>query len=219
MLRYQKGPEPGSLEELRQTPGATWKHSVHGDQREDIRASLLNDQGAVCAYCQRRIENSNKSMRIEHWLARSKNAEQQFVWTNLLGVCLGTPKQEGDEDEPADGAFHCDLSRKNHSLFLHPVEGFQTDPRDFLTYRADGHVGSGDAKATHDIRILNLNASQLVRARKALWSDVEDDVISGRLTPLELANQLQDCQLRPGTPASEYVEVKRYILQWMISTA
>lgn len=212
MLRYSKGAEPAELDLIRQTEGADWAKSLYGDQRGAVRRDLIRDQGALCAYCQRRIENSPRSMNIEHWHTRQKRKDLQFEWSNLLGVCLGRDVVGNDASE------HCDKSRKENSpdLYLHPVAGRGADPLACLVYGSDGNIRSADACANLDIETLNLNALHLVRAREALWRQAETELMSGLLNPDELAYQAAACTLVQGSEAPEYLEVKRSILAWQL---
>jgi len=126
------------LTALAATPDMTWD-GLGARDRSPIREALVRDQGGLCAYCQRRIEahedpvTGRSQMKIEHWIPRAESAEHHFIWSNLIGVCLGT---SGDVSEAAarSTTSHCDASRGD-KLFLHPVQGRGPDPREHLRVR------------------------------------------------------------------------------------
>ena len=136
MIRYAKGSPPARLTALAATPGMTWAGLGAGD-RDPIRTALVRDQGGLCAYCQRRITagedptTGRSQMKIEHWIPRAVSADHHLTWSNLLGVCMGV-SQESADPLPGHHAHHCDASRGDRTLFLHPVEGQGPDPREHL---------------------------------------------------------------------------------------
>ena len=194
MICYVKG---ARLTALAATPGMTWD-GLGAEDRRPIRLALVRDQGALCAYCQRRIEASDdpatgrNQMTIEHWIPRSESAAHHFTWSNLLGVCRGTSAAIAGA-RSAGPARHCDVSRGNRKLSLHPVKGQGLDPRDHLRYTKAGRIESaaGDERVEADIRTLNLNAWQLVRRSR-------DG--AGRRVEASRADRLRD---RPATQARE----------------
>ena len=60
-----------------------------------IRQSLLEEQGGLCAYCMRRIENNGHSTRIEHWYPLSADKERALDYGNMLAVCHGGESKRG----------------------------------------------------------------------------------------------------------------------------
>ena len=56
------------------------------DVKKTLRESLLKEQGYLCAYCMRRI-NDAQDTKIEHYKARTPENELQYH--NLLAVCKG----------------------------------------------------------------------------------------------------------------------------------
>ncbi len=107
MIRYQKGSEPSCLRELRGR-SCSWGDAGNAERKE-MRKALIRDQGALCAYCQRRISlperdlrvsegecaappDESTDMRIEHRVARNQRDGDEgghFIWNNLLGCCHG----------------------------------------------------------------------------------------------------------------------------------
>lgn len=222
MIRYTKGSPPVVLTTIAAArPRREW-NDLGREDRDPIRAALVRDQGWLCAYCQSRIKPEDSAagisqMKIEHWIPRNpdrdtsvEDTDHQFLWSNLLGVCPGV---SAGRTTPADRhATHCDTSRGNATLFLHPVEGRGPDPREHLQYSRDGEVTSSvqNDHVDKDIEALNLNAAPLVRARKAVffaaWNDLKRvNFAIGALRKLE-----QNLQITPGVRARPYAEFLRF---------
>ena len=112
-------------------------------------------------------------MTVEHWASRSSHADP-FRWADLLGVCSGD----------LDGQSHCDRSRGDQLLRLHPVHaGKRLDK--VVRYAPDGAIAL--VGFDEDLAILNLNNPALVRSRR----NVADAV-------LRMARGLDLTQLRAG---------------------
>lgn len=206
MLRYSKQREPGGvLEAWRKTPRANWE-SLGETERQQLREALVKDQGNLCAYCQRRIEPKAASMKIEHWRARRGDASD-FDWSNLLGVCLGTSNQ----------TLHCDASKGDRTLLLHPVEGHGQDPRAHLRYLSNGEIVP-DSFAKQDIEeTLNLNAPFfLVRGRQQTLEALRHRLDKGGWTAKAINAELKAAEIRRGKRAVENNEVVRYFARrWL----
>jgi uncharacterized protein (TIGR02646 family) len=52
--------------------------------KNDLRKSLLEEQGYLCAYCMCRIADSGQDTKIEHYRPRDENNELDY--NNLLKV-------------------------------------------------------------------------------------------------------------------------------------
>lgn len=213
MIRYVKGAAPGRLTALTTTPAMTWD-GMGAQDRDPIREALLRDQGALCAYCQRRIHleldpaTGLSRMKIEHWLARANHPSHHFTWTNLLGVCPGW----------SVGEQHCDESRGNRALFLHPVDGLGPDPRHHLRYTKDGKVEAvgGNHRVTDDIDALNLAAGPLARGRAAVYDALVRRLERTNFSVPELRKVAREHRIVPGTRTPEHAEFVRYhVLRWL----
>ncbi|MFH1468527.1 MAG: retron system putative HNH endonuclease [Pseudomonadota bacterium] len=214
MLRFPKGAEPRALVEARATPGSTWE-TLQGEAKLQVRADLARDQGWRCAYCQRRIQHAADRMKIEHWAPRAGGGED-LAWSNLLGCCLGDADLEAGVEPgttPRKDRIHCDTSKGDRDLFLHPVEGQGPDPRASLRYPGSGQVTADDPRAKRDIEVLNLNAPRLLRARvqavEALKSRLDKRGWSARQIRVEIA-KLDERDAAGRGP--ELAEVARYHL-------
>lgn len=222
MIRYTKGPAPRQLTTLAATPRMDWD-GLRAADRAPIRAALVRDQGWLCAYCQRRItpeedvQTGRSQMKIEHWLprnpagsdTRSGTTDHHFLWSHLLGVCLGV---SSDPEAPSARISHCDTSRGNADLFLHPVDGQGPDPRDHLRYTQAGMVEpiKPNPRVEADIRTLNLNAPQLQRGRREVLDEVRRRLNRAGYSLNALKKIAHDHRISAGTPTPEYAESVRY---------
>jgi uncharacterized protein (TIGR02646 family) len=222
MIRYVKGPPPPRLTELAATPDMTWDGLGAAD-RDPLRAALVRDQASLCAYCQRRIKADRSRIKIEHWIARSASTEHHLTWSNLLGVCLGeadaepSPRSEVHRAPTNRKELHCDTSRGDRALFLHPVQGQGPDPIAHLRYTKDGRVEAeaqdGQARVRADIETLNLNAWRLVRGRKAILDALWKRLTRAGFEVGQLRKQEQAHRVTAGTEAPEYAEFVRFHLR------
>lgn len=210
MLQIQKRPEPAGLAGYRSRADATWDDV---EDKDRLRDALCAEQAHLCAYCQRRIRPDWNAMKIEHWSPRNPDTGDgdalTFVWSNLLGVC---PGQVG-------GVAHCDTSKGNRAIALHPVQGQGgASPRAVLRYQGDGTIACDDARYQGDLATLNLNARHLVEGRsnvvqalKKRLSDKKRGAWSREALQREQQRLLD--ALQGEVQAPEYVEVALYQLR------
>lgn len=217
MIRYEKGAAPANLTALTATPGIDWNSLGRGD-REPLRAALVRDQGGLCAYCQRRVSRDDdpttgwSQMKIEHWASRSAPGSRPLAWSNLLGVCTGNSRNAGDASAASPTVHHCDTSRGDRPLFLHPVEGSGPDPRTHLRYTKHGVVEPERAIASvqHDIDALNMNAAPLCRARKTIFDELWKRLARSQFATGELRRMAKQHRVVAGTSVPEHAEFVRY---------
>src|SRR5574344_1453224 len=77
MILIRKGSCPQSWRTFARTPGAAFTSAP----KDDLRASLIREQGYICAYCMKRIDlgidvNGENKTRIEHIKAESKSLRE-----------------------------------------------------------------------------------------------------------------------------------------------
>jgi hypothetical protein len=150
-----------------------------------LRASLLEEQRYLCAYCMQRIQDNPLKTSIEHWKTRQdynketsdclekqdwigarKASEGTLDYHNLIAVCEG--KTQGDPK----CLFHCDTKRaeKNPKLTVNP-----TDKRtvDLIKYAKNGILYSDDPNIDKDLKEhLNLNHLTLMDNRSKLYNQI-----------------------------------------------
>ena len=156
--------EPKSLKEERSTPNPDYNSC----NKNDIRKALLLEQGYLCAYCMRRIDNGkdkkgNPNTRIEHFEGQSseKGSDLRLNFLNMLGVCDGN---EGNSDH----LLTCD---KKRASFQKEEPKLNIDPKKknceyLIAYRNNGIIYSTNEQIDHELnKLLGLNNQNLIRER------------------------------------------------------
>lgn len=124
-----------------------------------IRATLLEEQTGLCAYCMAAISDGN--MKIEHFKSQSLYPQYQLDYSNMLGCC------KGNEGKP-NKLQTCDTHKANMDLSLNP--SVKTDYEKMnLVYLEDGTISSLNPSFRNELdTVLNLNASFLKAKRKEM---------------------------------------------------
>jgi uncharacterized protein (TIGR02646 family) len=161
----RKAREPRLLRQWRlenqQIPENLSYQNIPSKAKAELRASLLEEQGHLCAYTMMRISRS-ESGHIEHIFAQSSRPDLEVAYSNMV-YC-----------HPGDGAPRCpygahckdgrDVSR---DPFVSPLD----ESCEFrFAFDMTGAVKARDASdlsATGTIEILRLDDQQLKRARSA----------------------------------------------------
>lgn len=155
MILIKKKKMPNSLIGYRKTENASF-NNLPTEIKDELRRSLLEEQGYICAYCMKKLENNSSKVKIEHYVARDESNELDY--RNLLAVC------KGNEGEPFEKQT-CDTRKGNEVLRIDPQkEG------DILTieYTSNGEIKSNNPDFQEDFdNILNLNNTfGLVKSRR-----------------------------------------------------
>ena len=130
MIYIKKGPEPGKLIWYRHQVNASFD-AMDTDVKEQLRESLLKEQGHLCAYCMRKIRDAG-DVKIEHFRARTPENELQYG--NLLAVC------KGGEGGPF-AARSCDTRKENRPILLSPLN---VSDMNRIYYKSNGEIHSED---------------------------------------------------------------------------
>jgi uncharacterized protein (TIGR02646 family) len=156
-----KGKEPQSLLEHRLKSHANYDNYR---EKDDLRESLLTEQGQICCYCMGRIAKNN--MKIEHWQPQSSYPNLQLAYQNLLGAC------QGNQGKP-EHLQHCDTKKGDSEITINPTDAKFEKP---IKYGSNGNIYSDDETIDRELNeVLNLNTETLKKNRKA----VVDAVIGG----------------------------------------
>lgn len=155
-----------------------------GDARGVLQETLLSEQGAVCAYCNKRIHRKGNDdvgrLSMEHLKPISPDSgisdkathyhNVVFNYHNIVGAC--TPQRGRDDyKEP-----HCGVRKDNYEL---PEELYPTrlDFQDYLKFTPAGEIYSHNSRIQEAIdTILNLNCSYLLRLRES-WAKTIDEIM------------------------------------------
>ncbi|MHB0789640.1 retron system putative HNH endonuclease [Bradyrhizobium sp. 5.13L] len=157
-----KGAEPNSLTRHRAQAHSDYDNYA---QKDDLRVALVSEQRGLCCYCTGRIRAVSTAMKIEHWQCQAAYPQQQLVYENLLGTCLG------GEGKP-QAEQHCDTKKASRDLRWNPANvAHVIESR--LRYLADGTIESTDDVFNWQINeLLGLNLNYLKNSRKAVLDAV-----------------------------------------------
>lgn len=183
MINIIKGTEPKSLKDERlriqkelgrDTTKADFEDKFSGN--EELKKSLLGEQGYLCCYCMGQITEDN--MRVEHFLPKGKDKQgnEQFpqlalTYENLLAACSGG-EQSGKKNDTS--RHYCDVKKKSSQLNVLPNPSDKSSNyENIITYSSKGEIQGNKAieeekqkLLSQDINdILNLNIDFLVQNR------------------------------------------------------
>ncbi|MDF5726209.1 MAG: TIGR02646 family protein [Rhizonema sp. PD37] len=154
MKRIIKGKEPLSLVKHRLKTFADYDNY---SKKDELRASILTEQGHICCYCMQRISDSR--MKIEHWKSQDDYPELQLDYNNLLGAC------QGGEGSPKH-LQHCDTRKGNTEITINPLDTIK-NCEDVIRFLGNGQIYSEDSAIDTELNdILNLNTETLINHRK-----------------------------------------------------
>ncbi len=165
MKYITKGQEPQELLDFKAAENENWKPrygDLTSEAKTALKASLMQEQGWICCYCERRLEDNDS--HIEHLRPRSKPqfAAAELEYSNLLCSCQERLKPK----EPR----HCGTAKDDwyeETLMVSPLD--QTC-EDRFQFTADGGVyarQNGDVAAQKTIEALNLGIAKLQAMRAA----------------------------------------------------
>jgi len=210
MKHIVKGREPRSLTVHRRQAGADYDNYA---EKDDLRDTLLMEQGDLCCYCMRRIAVEN--MKIEHWASQTRYPNRQLDYQNLLAACeggMGAPKH----------LQHCDTRKGDDDIRIHPADR-QHNCETYIRYQADGEIYSDNDRINHDLnKVLNLNLQRFCYNRKAVLVGMLDALRKKRPDGVWTKSFLQVEQRRwshraAGGQFLEYCQVVSYHLQKKIA--
>lgn len=166
MIPIKKQNEPRSLLEYKKQIGA---HYNGFPDKDELRESLMREQGYVCAYCMRRIPETRdlpsnvQPVTVEHWDAQSENdVALGLDYRNMFAVCAGN-RGCGDNNR-----MTCDAHRGNTPLTVNPLK---PDTLDGIYYK-NGCILSTNPEVQKDLHeTLNLNGPVLVSCRQSVLND------------------------------------------------
>ena len=182
MKFIKKGKEPVSFTKWKGSRPRHYKQdwsTLDSKAVDDIRSSLINEQGNICCYCGKRITFDD--CRIEHLRPKSKFPKLKFKYDNLLASCYGgetrreerTTKRRKEQEEK----FHCDPRKRDwfdENLIVSPLDPFCESYFHFSSageiHPTDDPEKSDAAKAT--IKHLGLNINDLNRDRKFVLNGI-----------------------------------------------
>lgn len=142
------------------TPGVSYDN-LSGTPKIKLRQRLLEDQGYICCYCGRRIEN-DKHTKIEHIKCQENNKDLALCFENMLASCDGGEQDRENRVRPKH-KVHCDAKKENDDI---PISPLDETIEDYLMFFDDGTVkGKGDI-GKELVRILGLDTKYLIIQRR-----------------------------------------------------
>ena len=173
MKYIKKNKSPDSLEAYKLIDGACFDDMLP-EVKEELRASLITEQGGICCYCGKRILPDYHSV-IEHLLPKSLKQYQklQLEYSNLLCSCDGGESDRTGKTKAQKRAFppYCDSKKNNRVIKITPLD---EDCESCFFYDEDGHIYGKTAEAEETIETLGLDCSTLVHYRKAAIEAYKD---------------------------------------------
>jgi uncharacterized protein (TIGR02646 family) len=192
MKYIQKGKEPQIFSEWKakqKSIGVNYDYnSLYNPEKRAVHDSLLSEQGYICCYCCRSVDQSNS--HIEHLDPQSKtDAELSVEYTNMLASCgRDTNKPEYRWPE------YCGHKKEDLAIGVSPL---QANCEEFFNYSSIGEIlptannlAQKDAQTT--IEVLGLNHYDLTEGRKQAFEALEG------LTQEEAELLAQVCQRMNG---------------------
>ncbi|EHH1031119.1 TIGR02646 family protein [Vibrio parahaemolyticus] len=167
MIEIKKGREPASLIRYRNRPDALYDGPNFTVVKDDIRDSLLKEQGFLCAYCMCRVKKTK--MKVEHYRCQHSHPSLQLTYTNLFACCMGN---EGSVKKKQT----CDTKKGSDSL---SIDLLSQNPlaSSLISYNSSGKIKCSDSNIDTELNeVLNLNQRRLVANRKAVLEAVESEL-------------------------------------------
>lgn len=197
--------------------------------KDQIRDSLIREQHGLCAYCMRRVGNSepNKiaTTTIEHYKPKSssKYFDLTLDYKNMLAVCSG-----GRDKNIGKKFLCCDASKGDREIAINP---FDRNDIEKIRYRTDGTIYTypRNDKFEEDINdILRLNgerdekgnlvndtSTELVKSRKEAYKNALNFIKGlksrNKLNRKNIEKRIQE--LQEEEPHREFLGVLLYFLK------
>ncbi len=185
MRQIKKNPEPNHFVNWKSNFRATnHRDAVYSDlyaTREyyDLKKSLLEEQGYICCYCEKKIGRSTnlKDCDIEHFMPRNPDCsyltsaecdrcrDAQMEYTNLFVSCKG---------ESAYSIDHCNHKKDNWFDFEKCISPIDDRIKGMFGFRLDGKIFLKNPLGSEMEKYLNLNSYILEEQRKAVLDTVLD---------------------------------------------
>lgn len=171
MKQIVKIGEPNSLLQHRASKFSNFDN-IPFATKEELRQSLLSEQGHLCCYCLKRIpEHSSPYMKIEHYKCQDNFNALQLTYSNLFGACTGNEGQPKIKQT-------CDTKKGNADITINLISTLPICETLFK-YNADGEISSisDNADINRQLNeILNLNMQTLKDGRSEIYLEVQERV-------------------------------------------
>ena len=169
MRTITKGVEPPCLRKYRDQNVGSATYLGYSP-KDNLRRSLVEEQGGICCYCCSEISIDNKLTKIEHFWPQEPYKNLQLCYTNLMAACKGNQfKKVRPKDQ------HCDTRKGNRELELRTFPELKK-AEDVLYYdEYDGTIRSTNKEFDHQINsVLNLNHENLKSLRLGAIAEIDN---------------------------------------------
>ena len=162
MKHIAKDQNTPDFDEWKASANNDWQptyEDLSGTIKEEVKNSLIKEQGYICCYCERRLTDDGS--HIEHFNPQSNNAVNPLDYANMLCSC----QNQLEQGEPR----HCGHLKGDwfgNQLLVSPLD---PDCEGHFTYTADGKIQpaeKSDDATRMTIEILGLNINKLNALRK-----------------------------------------------------
>lgn len=168
MVNIEKQQAPESLIQYRSAAIRDYGQELENDHifdnyrnKNELRLSLAEEQGYLCAYCMSRLSQDLSNTKIEHCRSQTDYPSEKLNYTNLLLCCKGNEKKGQKQTD-----LHCDSKKGGKSFSYNPAE-LPNNMDKLIQYKRDGRICSIDMDLDNEINtLLNLNYSRLKMNRK-----------------------------------------------------
>jgi len=180
MKKITKNPDPLVIQELLNFIQSEKKAEIipsytNFREKEKLRQSLLKEQGYICCFCMRRIENSHETTKIAHVFPQNpvldedkqkvKKENLDLDYRNMLAAC------DGGKGQPSR-LQHCDTKQGNAVLRINPADPIK-NCENLIAYRVSGEIYSNNSDINYDLQeVLNLNLETIKKARKEAYDEI-----------------------------------------------
>lgn len=163
MRRIDKGPEPQEWKAYRTTPNVRYQSFPF------LVDALLEEQGYICAYCERRIPHQDapggEDHRIDHLITQLQSKQQgnnlDLDYQNMVICCPGNIANNKDY-------YHCDKAKGHKNLRISPLSDAMMHT---IGFTGTCKVKSSDKQLDDELNEngLNLNNAFLLQHRREAW--------------------------------------------------
>lgn len=154
-----------------------WKECNHEGTYEEmgtpvkkvLRNALMSEQGSLCCYCERRI--NNEDCHIEHFQPKDACPSLQLDYGNMHACCVKFPSHSTPN-----------ICGQRKGDFFSPelISPLEENCSSHFRYSYDGTIApaSNDRRAERTIEVLGLNDPFLIERRKAVLMPFIDGSLS-----------------------------------------
>lgn len=156
--------KPTLYSELPSNPPPHPEEGIYYYSRKELTEALLIEQGFICCYCNRRLEEVDK-VTLEHLETQTESPDKVLVYNNLLASCNGGYSQKQGEKVIKIKSSFCNNKRGSLPIYIHPL---QIDCATKFYFNVEnGAIKGKNESAQTTINNLNLACAYLNDERKA----------------------------------------------------